>query len=196
MNTTASSSQKLAISNALSSVRTEKRLPLQMFIGDWVDYFFFEPYMMFDEGFVDITKVFLREEDATVVALINLGNDTSGNDLNPQAIFLEHDTGPMEYLSKLKGDGSPMNWLFLMDRYVGASDKGNWSIYCEKENDVAIFACRATLPKSTSSEVGSLLKAQSIMSLPNFGRNELFNFDKMVPIWKSTLIAEYALRRT
>ncbi len=146
---------------------------------------------MFDTCFIDVKNELLRQENAKVVALVNLGNDGVPNDGGPQAMFLELDTKSEEYISKLKGDGSAINWIFLMDRYVCASEKGNWSIYCEKENDVAVFAFRSELTRASIEKVEKLLKAKSIKSLRSSDRSELFDFGKLVPRWRSTLEVEY-----
>lgn len=181
-----------AISNALSSIAKDRRLPHQVFVGRWEDYLFFEPHMMFNAGFVDVMNMLMREEDALVVALINLGGGGTLANGSLRTMFLEQDTGSTEYISKLRGDGSAMNWVFLMDRYVCASDKRNWAIYCEKENDVAVFAFREGLPRFSVARVGKLLKAKSIRSMSSSEGGELFDFDKLVPEWRFALKAEYA----
>jgi hypothetical protein len=181
-----------AISNALSSITQERRLPHKIFVGRWEDYLFFEPYMMFDVGFADVKNLLMREENASVIALINLGSGGTPENDCPLTMFLGRDTGSAEYISELKGDGSAANWMFLMDRYVCASDKGSWSIYCEKENDVAVFAFREELSRVSVAKVEGLLKAKSIRSMSGLAGNQLFDFNKLVPEWKSALKAEYA----
>jgi hypothetical protein len=182
-----------AISTALSSIAQNKRLPHKVFVERWEDYLFFEPHMMFDVGFVDVKNLLMREENASMIALLNLGSGGTPEDGALRAMFLEQDTGPTEYISKLKGDGSAMNWMFLMDRYVCASDKGHWSIYCEKEDDVAVFAFREGLSRFSVAKVGQLLNAKSIRSIDNSEGCQLFDFNKLVPEWRSTLRAEYSL---
>jgi hypothetical protein len=180
-----------AFANAMSSVGRDKRLPHKVFVGRWEGYLFFEPDMMFDTSFIEAKNVLMGEESASVIALVNLGNDGAPNHGSPRAIFLERDTTSEEYVSKLVGDGSPMNWMFLMDRYVCASEKGNWSIYCEKEDDVAIFGFRGGLARTSVAKVERLLKAKSIKSLCSPDRSEIFDFGKLVPRWRSTLKVEY-----
>ena len=185
-------SQALAISNALSSIRRDKYFPDNVFSGHWKDYLFFQPHMMFDVCFMDAKDLLLREDNASVIALINLGNSAVVNDSDSSVVFLWRDTGAMEYMARLKGDGSAMNWMFLMDRYICAADAGKWAIYCEKENDVAVFALGESFSESTSSRVGMLLNAKSIKSSGNSEEGQLFDFGKLVPSWKVTLMTEYA----
>jgi len=89
------------------------------------------------------------------------------------------------------GDGSPDSWMFLMDRYVLASDKGHWYIYCEKENDVAVLAIGEALSGSTRSQLAKLLGATPVGSVLTPGTGRLFDFQSLVPEWKSDLMAEY-----
>jgi hypothetical protein len=179
-----------AVSHALRSIRKEKRFPHQVLAGHWEDYLFFEPHMMFDRPFIYAKNLLLADRQGSVIALINLGN--CDPNAESSAMFLERETELEEYVSKLKGDGSPMNWLFLMDRYVCASDRGDWTIYCEKENDVAVFAHRVGFPQPICTALEALLGARSIRSASSYlekGRG--FDFDKLVPEWKYALIAEY-----
>lgn len=179
-----------AIANALSSITRERRFPNKVFFGDWEDYLFFDPTIIFDEEFFETKELLMDEGGDSVIAIVNLGNNVH-SDSDPRAIFLEKETRSTEYISKLTGDGSAMNWMFLMDRYVCGSDRGNWVIYCEKENDIAAFAFRNDFPRSICSRLEKLLKAKSIRSPTIFREREFFDFDKLVPKWKSTLMSEY-----
>ncbi len=180
-----------AIANALSSINKGARLPCNVFTQMWDDYLFFESYMMFDNSFIEAKNTILREEGSSEIALVNLGNGPNTSDVKQSIIFLEKNLITSEYISILKGDGSPLNWIFLMDRYVCASDKGNWCIYCEKENDIAVLAVRNTLPESMILKLRDLLKADSIKTICDSKINRPFDFDKLVLDWKATLITDY-----
>jgi hypothetical protein len=144
---------------------------------------------MFDPPFIDSTSLLLSEEKASVIALINLGNVTPLDYSDPPVMFIEHDTTAKQYIAELetKGDG----WRFWLDRYVCASDKGSWSIYCEKENDVGVFAFWQTFPKSVCLQIQNLLRATSIRLSSSVGDTEGFDFGKLLPDWKAKLIAEH-----
>jgi hypothetical protein len=180
-----------AVRNALASISSEKRFPSKIFVGDWRDYLFFHSDVLFEARFIDVKNLLLREENASVIAVINLGNANTKSDGEPRAIFLDRDTTPENYSAWLKGDGSPISWMFLMDRYVCASDKGHWCIYCEKENDVAVLALAPGVSRFTCSQLAKLLNANSIGTSSMASKGQLFDFDKLVPEWKSALTAEY-----
>jgi hypothetical protein len=182
----------VAIANATSLIKKEVRFPRNVFTRIWDDYLFFESYMMFDDVFVSAKDIILREEPASAIAVVNLGNVSIAPNVEERAICLEKDTAVSEYIATLKGDGSPLNWLFLMDRYVCASDKGNWCMYCEKENDIAVLAVQDTFSASTVLQLRNLLKAESIKAIDAPKTERLFDFDKLVPSWKAVLSAEYS----
>lgn len=165
--------------------------PKNIFSEAWKDYLFFEPSMLFQPIFIEVTHFLLREERASVLALINLDRNGPGDHGDASAIFLEANTKASEYIAQLKGDGTPMNWLFLMDRYVCASDKNNWVIYCEKENDIAVLAVCPALSTEACLRVEALLKAKSIKNALDPGDNQRFDFNPIVPEWRASLIAEY-----
>src|SRR5450432_36447 len=128
MNIPSDISRRSAVSNALSSISNDRRFPKKVLVGRWKDYLFFEPFLMFNPCFMEVKNLLLVEEKASVIALINLGGNTTIDYANPPAIFIEQNTEAKEYVSELESKGAPMGWRFLMDRYVCASDKGNWSI--------------------------------------------------------------------
>ncbi len=139
----------------------------------------------------DDTLSFGTMQKASVITLINLGNVIPIDYNDPPAIFIDKNTEPKKYISELETNGAPLSWRVLVDRYVCASDKGNWSIYCEKENDIAVFAFREGFPQLISSQVERLLKAKSIRCSSVAGDSRRFDFEKLVPNWKSILIAEH-----
>ena len=184
--------QKLALKNALSSIKQNGRFPYRVFRGEWADFQFFDPHVIFEACFIDIKNLFLNEKETSIIALLNLrANNWTIHEDDANVIFLDKDIGFEQYSAKLKGDGSPGNWMFQMDRYICASDDGKWSIYCERENDLGVFAFQRELSKRVSSQVTALLKAKSINLALSSDKSQLFNFDRLVPNWISTLMVEY-----
>jgi hypothetical protein len=183
--------KKAAIRNAVSCISGDRRFPHQVFAGDWGDYLFFDPDVLFESGFIEVKNLLLKEESASTIAVVNLGNTGNETEEEPRAIYLDRDTTANEYVAELMGDGSPDSWMFLMDRYVLASDKGHWSIYCEKENDVAVLAIGEAVSGSARSQLAKLLSATPVGSVLTPGTGRLFDFQRLVPEWRSVLIAEY-----
>jgi hypothetical protein len=185
--------ENMALQNALAGIRQEMRFPHQVFAGEWVDYLFFHSDVLFEAHFVEIKNILLKEENASAIAVVNLGNVSSGMELHPQAIFLDRDTTAEEYIAQLMGDRSPNSWMFLKDRYVCSSDQGHWSIYCEKENDVAVLAVDKAMPRFIQSRLEKLMRARSIRAMQRSSNSHSFDFQILVPEWKKALLTEYRL---
>ena len=192
MNLPNDTSRRSAVSNALSSISKDRRFPKKVLIGLWEDYLFFDTFgTIFDPSFIEVKNLLLTEEKASVIALINLGADTPIDYENPPVIFIEQATEAGEYISELERNGGSVGWRFLMDRYVCASDTGSWSMYCEKQNNLAVFAFRAGLPKSICSQVEVLLRAKSLKFSSPTGDSSLFDFIDLLPDWRFALVTEH-----
>jgi hypothetical protein len=147
--------------------------------------------MLFEPDFIEAKDSLLIAEKASVIALINLGNVIPINYKDPPTLFIDYHTEANQYVSELESKGAALNWRVLMDRYVCASDKGSWSIYCEKENDVAVFAFREGLSQLVRSQVARLLRAKSIRFSCTTGDSQSFDFGKLIPDWRYTLATEH-----
>lgn len=181
--------KRTAFRNATSSIGWGKRFPHKIFVGQWIDYLFFNSDALFDARFIDVKKLLMEEEHSSAIAVANLGNVNGEAVTEPRAIFLDRNTTAQHYIDELMGDRTATSWMFLMDRYVCASDKGNWCIYCEKENDLAVLAVGEEIARFTCLQVAKLLGGKSMRSGSMSG--EGFDFDKLVPEWKVALQADY-----
>jgi len=214
MNKSNEIARKRAVSNALSSIRKDRRFPEKVLVGHWGEYLFFDPFIMFGPKFIDVANLLLSG-DGSVIALINLGNVIPIDYDNPPVLFIEENTQAKEYVSELENRESPsgvgevtgmkehvaeltskrapLSWRVLVDRYVCASDEGNWSIYCERENDVGVFAFREGFSQAVCLQIERLLEAKSIRCSSSAGDTWRFDFAKLLPNWRAALVAEHSL---
>jgi hypothetical protein len=116
----------------------------------------------------------LDKEGSQICCLLNLGATVQKNYSNPPARYLDRSTDPSQYISMLRGNGSPDAWLYLVDRYVFASDVGEWCIYCEKENDVGVIAFSGEVGTNKFSSALGKLQATSINSAREMPREGAF----------------------
>jgi hypothetical protein len=181
-----------AIANTLSTIRKQARFPQNVFAQAWDDYLFFESDLVFDGNFIEAKDAILDQEGSSCIALVNLGNAQVDSDPEPRFMFLDRSTTASGYFSMLRGHDSASNWLVLVDRYVCASDKGSWCVYCEKQNEIAVIAIRNTFSPPTLLTLRTSLKAESIRTL--FASKKDRIFDKLVPRWRSGLATEYVPR--
>jgi hypothetical protein len=133
-----------AAKNLDATIAIDRRLPDNVFLGEWSSYLFFDPDLIFDRVFVEITKAIMLCEHGTCICLKNLEVALTGN--SEQAFFfIDSQTSGKAYMGRLSApiDGSNLvGWVHLMDHYGCASDIGSWCIYCERSNEIAVIAIR------------------------------------------------------
>lgn len=188
-------SQEMAYHNALESIQLGISLPFNVFREVWKQFLFFDSDRVFDRTFVGVLGKLMEAEDSEVCCLINCGGGGTPVDLaSPPAIHLKRSISPLEYLERLVGDRSPASWWCLVDRYVCATNVGDWCSYCEKQEEVAIIAFRETgIPDKFAAVVGALdaLPISNLATQPSQGR--AFKFDKVTPLWRDCLLEHYSL---
>jgi hypothetical protein len=182
--------ENIVFFKAISFINKSKFLPDNVFLTHWKEYLFFEDWWMWNECFIEVKNLLLREDGGSTIALVNLAKSLMQK-REEQAIFLDKYTKWSEYHEKLHDDRDDLPWSVMVDRYSCTSDTGNWVIYVEKEEDMAIFAFNEKLPKSICDEVSILFKAKSISLAMVHENDESFNFQKLLPNWRSTLIQQY-----
>jgi hypothetical protein len=134
--------RKDAFNSAVSSINLSSRLPDQVFVESGAEFLFFESDQLFAPSFVEVAHEFMSVEGSTSCCLLNFSRTSVMDYCEVAAIFLETSMTGTEYDARLRSGGPAEGWLFDGDRYGCASDGGCWSIYCEKDNDVAVVALR------------------------------------------------------
>jgi hypothetical protein len=188
----ANSDAKLAaFCNVTRSVDCDALLPAQIFDESWRSFLFCESDRIFGKHFIGALNELLRLEGGVVSCLANL-------DLTPvlefekvAAIYLDRSTTDEEYRDALRAGGPSSGWLYRVDRYACASDKGEWCIYCEKGSDVAVIALRTDYDRDRFSGPLSQLWAKPIEDLIDGGASPLFPFDHLTLEWRQGLVANY-----
>jgi hypothetical protein len=177
---------RAAKENALSFLKAEARFPNMVFRTSWDRYLFFESDLLFGESFIATKDALLSVGASVAIALVNLNK--LSEDEESAVYFLDKGTRSAEFLSHLKRDDASEAWLYSMDRYMCASDKGCWSIYCEKENDIAVLAVQNSFPALILEKIGNVLDNGLVET-----KRERFDFDKLWPEWRSKLELNYAV---
>lgn len=116
-----------------------RRFPRNIFVGDWVDFFFFDSDWMRESDFVDHVKAFLTIEGGQCACLWKLDSEDPNE---PRFFFVREQTTSDEYRALLAGKTPGYGWLDAMERLACASDSGAWCMYCEPNNEIAVIAFR------------------------------------------------------
>lgn len=130
---------EIARENVHRAVNPERRFPRNIFQGDWIEFFFFDSDWMTDPDFVGHVKAFLDIERAECACLWRLDSEDANE---PEFFFVQTQTIPDDYRVLLAGATPGYGWVSAMERLACASDVGEWCMYCEPNNEIAVIGFR------------------------------------------------------
>jgi hypothetical protein len=184
--------KRRAFGHVIGSIDSAASFPAQVFLGSWDAFLFFESDRLFAPGFAVIATSLLNAERADVCCLLNF-NETDRMVYEAAAmLFVDAGTEPHAYDAMLRRGGPANGWLFGVDRYGSASDRGGWSIYCEKGNDVAAIALRRPDDIGKYCECLKQLHAEPITVLLKAGSAAFVPFGQLTKPWRRGLTQHYA----
>jgi hypothetical protein len=131
---------EIALANVCRAINSSLRFPRNVFDGDWRDFFFFDSDWMSDGPFVGVVKAFLDIEHSRCACVLRL--DVDRDDIGPRSFCVRQNTEIDEYQLLLGGSAPGFGWLNAVERIGCASDVGEWCIYAEPNNDIAVIAFR------------------------------------------------------
>lgn len=184
--------QVAAFNNVVTSVNVAAEFPSQVFLGSWEKILFFESDHVFAPQFANIIQGLVTIERAKSCCLLNITQTTDFLLEKAATMFLEPPFLNQEYYLRLRSGGASEGWLFRMDRYACSSDRGEWSVYCEKGNDIAAIALRGSSGEDRFSEPIKQLTAKSIVSLVKQGSDAPVPFNRLTKSWESALLKNYS----
>jgi hypothetical protein len=183
-----------AFGHVIRSIDSAASFPAQVFRGNWGAFLFFESDRLFASSFAVIAAGLLNAEQAEVCCLLNF-SETDGMPYESAAMsFIDTETEPHAYDAMLRQGGPAKGWLFGMDRFGSASDRGGWSIYCEKGNDIAAIALRQPDDVEKYVEYLKQLHAEPITVLLKAGPAAPVPFGQLIEPWRHGLAQHYGVQ--
>ena len=181
----------LARANLGVAIDTGRRFPENVFLGDWEAYWFFDSDWIFDEEFVERTKWLLTIEGGECACMADLEAPPARDD--SQFLIEERITG-QDFQLFLKGAGEGKGWVHSVGRFGCISDVGDWCIYCEKRNEIAVIALRsADGPRRYETALAGLNALpieQALATRLSYG----FSERALSPDWRDAYIGNYGAR--
>lgn len=176
--------------NAREILVPGKNLPENVFRDEWEIFLLFDPDRIFEVEFIDQVKLLLQAEGAKCASLVKLGEATGRTD-GDGSFLIDNETDGFEYKKVLKGHDVGEGWIYDMGRFVCASNLKGWAIFCERNNEIAIFAVKSSLLYERIRFLISRMRASSISDA--IGNHGLYNLPDGIisDAWKRTLIREY-----
>jgi len=139
--------------------------------------------------FVHDVKAFLEIEAGQCACVWKL--DTENAD-EPRAFFIREHTTDNEYQVLLAGQAPGFGWLDAMERLACASDTGEWCIYCEPNNEIAVIAFRHREASSRYSQALKRFRAVRIEEAAKESHSYGFSDSALSTQWREEFMREYA----
>ena len=188
--------KRSAFDHVIGSINDKARFPEQVFRGRWDAFLFFESDHLFAADFSARTADLLNAEQAEVCCLLNFSETATMTYDSAAMRFITADTSSQNYDAMLRQGGAAQGWLFGVDRYGCSSDRGGWSIYCEKQNDIAVIALREPDDKNKYATFLKQTYALPITELLEPGAAVAIWFKQMRESWRRGLTLHYSGSRT
>jgi hypothetical protein len=182
---------EIARENVRAGVNPERRFPRNVFVGNWKDFLFFDSDWMTDPDFVEQVKTFLDVEGAECACLWKLDSEDANQ---PEFFFVRAQTIPDEYRVLLAGPTPGYGWVSAMERLACASDVGEWCIYCEPNNEIAVIGFRQKSVSARFSQAMSHFRAERIDLAIREPLSYGFSQVAASPEWRDAFLREYVVR--
>jgi hypothetical protein len=180
-----------AFENVSRFIKSETVLPGRVLGQEWLITRFFEADTVVSKIFISAVHKLMEIERSTSCCLLNITKSPVIEYHNASFLFLETRTTDEEYIAKLREGGPALGWIFWMDRYGCASDKGEWCVYCERNNDVAFISFRdADVAKRYHRPI-EVLRAEPIEALIKTPALQVVPFNHLTTEWKNGLTQNY-----
>jgi len=152
---------------------------------------FFQPQWLFDAPGIEATKILMSAENASACCILNLSTSSPITFEAADSFFIEANTEAAEYTSRVFASGADA-WIVNAGRFVCSSDLGNWVIYCEKAEDVALIAIRDKRLLPIFEPALEELRAASLDDYINRPDNGPFPAIPLVEAWKTEILKNYS----
>ncbi len=178
----------VALRNVRAGVEPARRFPRNIFVGEWSDFLFFDSDWMTEADCVKHVKALLEIESGRCACLWNLDSNGDGE---PTVFFVRKETTVDDYRALLAGKVAGYGWLDGMERLACISDVGEWCMYCEPNNDIAVIAFRQSGAAPRYSSVMTRFRAQSIELAIREPQSYGFSRLAASPEWRQVLLRAY-----
>ncbi|MDD4913965.1 MAG: hypothetical protein PHW13_02855 [Methylococcales bacterium] len=180
-----------AFNNIKGAIEFDVFLPDCPFKDAWNSFRFFPSDHIFDSEFVGVINKLLKIENANLCCLLNINQTQISEYEFIKAIYLEESVSEQHYQMLLRGDSPSNGWIYMMDTYACSSDVGDWCIYCDKENDLAVIGFRKSCDSLKFNLPLEELYARPIEILLADKDTALFPFNRLTTDWQKKLLKNF-----
>jgi hypothetical protein len=132
-----------ALLHSNEDVFLTSRFPEKVFTKNWCAYYFFDPDILFSPTFFKIALNLVGKDGSGCAVMRNL-------DSHLKQFIFSHLTTEQDYENILYDQNNVCGWVYNFDRYVCCPNIGNWVIYAERNNDLAVIGIEKDFNFETS----------------------------------------------
>jgi hypothetical protein len=178
-----------ARANLSLAIDAGREFPKNVFSGNWGGFFFFDSDWIFDAPFVERARALLEIEGGNSACISNLDAVPS---TERSSFFIDKEITGQAYASFLSGPNIEEGWIYGVDRFGCTSDVGQWCIYCERRNEIAVIAVRDSRAMEKYEAAIAQFKAlpidQAVAEPLSYG----FSERALSAEWRGELLKQYA----
>lgn len=178
-----------ALANLSRALDASRRFPENVFLGKWGGFLFFDSDWIFEGPFVERAKALLEIEGGQCASISNF-DEAAGTD--GSSFFIEQKTAGQDFQSFLQGPRIGEGWIYGVDRFGCTSDVGEWCIYCERRNEIAVIAVRESRAVEKCSAAIAQFKAMPIEQAIALPLSYGFSERALSADWRSEFLKQYA----
>lgn len=177
-----------------TSIDTNSRFPGNVFVGEWASFLFFDSDFVFEIEFVRKIKSLIEIERGRCACVCNLDARLDNRDAKESFFLIEETMSDEAYSSVLRGLVAGSGWIYTADRFGCTSDIGQWCIYCERANEIAVVAFQRKVLPSCYSWILEHFKALPFDKVIDPPHSYGFSPRALTQEWHSLMSVEYATR--
>ena len=176
--------------NLMKAIDVGRRYPDNVFGADWSSFFFFDSDWMFEDAFVTKAFALLDAEGSSCACLVNLDHDLEDS---PRAFSIDRQTTLEDYGSVLRGTGPVDGLGYAIERFACVSDRGLWSIYCERQNELAVFGLLRGVPGEAYTSFLDSVHARRVTDVAAGSADFGFSEHEISRDWRERLLRAYSV---
>ncbi|MGH8020743.1 MAG: hypothetical protein ACREIA_21145 [Opitutaceae bacterium] len=180
-----------ALANLSRALDARRWFPEAVFLGQWSSFLFFDSDWIFEGPFVEKAKALLQIEGGQCAGISNLDEAVGGGG---SSFFIDQKIAGQDYQSFLKGPRVGDGWIYGVDRFGCTSDVGQWCIYCERRNEIAVIAVRESRAVEKYRAAIAQFKAMPIDQAVALPLSYGFSERALSAEWRAELLKHYAMR--
>lgn len=182
--------KEASLSKLASMLDLNVHLPDYVFTRAWSYFRFFQSDKIFCSNFVIILKSLISSEGSDVACIAKLDsikNECENSNNSNEVFFVDSNTKGTSYSHRLFN--GEMGWIYGMERFGCTSNVGDWCIYCEKDNDIAIICMNGD---DSAKDYKFALEKLNLIQMRKYAFDKpIFPFNKLTNDWIKSLGDNY-----